>query len=102
MSKRNKKDIKSASSSTGTTRYNTSAGQLPAVCLNGEPAVGKKETRKRAARTATIVKEPGVQEDPDLDTLLSQVDKMLTEMTQSKWLSSDWPNLEIDFGNSKK
>lgn len=40
-------------------------------------------------------------EDLELDGLLIEVDRMLTEMTQSKWLSSEWPNLEIDMGNKK-
>lgn len=105
MSKRTNKDIKITTAELSSSKCDT--GRLPAdqscfPALSVEPAAGKKRSAKRAAKTAVVDQDASVQNDPELEKLLLQVDHMLTEMTQSKWLSSDWPSLEIDFGNSKK
>lgn len=94
MPKRTKKDIESTSEDIVT------AKQTPE---NASVTGAKKRTTKKATAKAAVI-DPVLKEedDPELQSLLLQVDHMLTEMTQSKWLSADWPSLEIDFGNSKK
>jgi hypothetical protein len=105
MSKRTRKDIKTISSRTTVTEGDTARllpdpSLLPSLSI--EPAAGKKNRAKKYSKTAVIEQVQDGQDDPELQDLLFQVDSMLTEMTQSKWLSSDWPSLEIDFGNNKK
>lgn len=105
MSKRTKKDIKITSAElggTGSEADHLLADQSLAPTFSAEPAVGKKKPAKRSAKTAVIDQDLSAQDDPELEKLLLQVDTMLTEMTQSKWLSSDWPSLEIEMGNKKK
>lgn len=67
-------------------------------------AAKKRTSKKTSAQAIEVAKGVAVadHDDPELQSLLLQVDTMLTEMTQSKWLSKDWPSLEIDFGSSKK
>ena len=94
MPKRTRKDIESISDQIS-----------PTSATEETVAKPRKRTTKKAA-TAVIEPQaanaPATADDAELQSLLSQVDKMLTEMTQSKWLSTDWPSLEIDFGKQKK
>lgn len=58
--------------------------------LNFEPPV------KTAGCTRKDIVAADLQSEPDLDVLLGEVNQMLTEMTHSKWLTSDWTGLHID------
>jgi len=104
MSKRTKKDINNTTVEAGTAATDPSLSGVQAVSSSSAASAGT--TKKRAPRKSskTAVLEPGVsaQDEVELEQLLQQVDSMLTEMTQSKWLSSDWPSLEIEFSNKKK
>jgi hypothetical protein len=93
MPKRTKKDIESTSEDI--------VAAKPAPDGTAPPAK-KRTTKKAAAKTAVVDPVLNEADDPELQSLLLQVDTMLTEMTQSKWLSSDWPSLEIDFGTKKE
>jgi hypothetical protein len=101
MSKRTKKDINNTTVEAGSTAADLSLGAAAAASSSAAGTTKKRASRKNSK---TAVLEPGVsaQDEVELEQLLQQVDSMLTEMTQSKWLSSDWPTLEIEFGNKKK
>lgn len=93
---------------------NISDGNSPAAAPEVKPkrtrstsadgAAKKPRSPRKSAAAAAVVESTAVAtaDDAELQSLLLQVDKMLTEMTQSKWLSSDWPSLEIDFSNDQK
>ncbi|MBX9688958.1 MAG: hypothetical protein K2X27_19780 [Candidatus Obscuribacterales bacterium] len=102
MSKRSKKDIQSISDEQAVSKPvlkdTDSISQSSNTLESGSP---KRSRRSSKAKTALLEKEATSLEDLELEKLLLQVDHMLTEMTQSKWLSSDWPSLEIDFGPEK-
>lgn len=112
MAKRTKKDISSTSSEQMSIETVAGAGAAAAAEQVAETAA---KTRKRNTKTGSSKKSVFTTQnaaaaavvevdDLELQNLLLQVDQMLTEMTQSKWLSSEWPSLEIDFGSeaSKK
>lgn len=106
MSKRNTTDIENTTDISevvpkATKRTRKTTAEKTADGGTVKKRVSRKATAQTAMETARNVA-VAEHEDPELQSLLLQVDTMLTEMTQSKWLSSDWPSLEIDFGNSKK
>lgn len=106
MSKRDNTDIDNISDVTESVPKASKRTRKPAAEKTADGGAPKKRvSRKATAQTAMeTAKSVAVaeHEDTELQSLLLQVDTMLTEMTQSKWLSEDWPSLEIDFGNSKK
>lgn len=108
MSKRSKKDIKNISDEISSLvgqaqiAQDTDNSLTPSLILEGIPA-GKRKTVKKTSKTMktdAVTASISEDADPEFEALLLQVDQMLTEMTKSKWLSSDWPNLE--FENRKK
>lgn len=93
--------------------HKTLQESLPSLAIELNPPSGKPAARsldKPASRTAkqgarvSSAKKAGSHiqsqnfqdEDPELEELLRQVDKMLTEMNQSKWMSSNWPYTSQD------
>ncbi len=120
MSKNSKRDIKGISDGLEAESMVTKKRSRSALEKSTGIAGRRKSTKTSVAltdNTNSIIEQSGqsgldamVQnstqtaklDDHELEKLLLQVDHMLTEMTQSKWLSSDWPSLEIDFGSDKK
>lgn len=105
MSKRARKDIKSMSADVLETdaqlKTPVDEALAPALTIEGTEKKTRKRTTTRAARKELAVATSTDDDDPELQALLLQVDKMLTEMTQSKWMSPDWPNLEIGLGQNQ-
>ena len=92
MSKHTQKDSDSISfdpDTTGNAIRQETASESFAPDLNFSP-----QTDKQILATPSQ-KWFASEDDPDLDTLLVQVDDMLTEMTMSKWLAADATSLEM-------
>ncbi len=109
MSKRIKKDIKHISDEVGlqniaSDKLENVDSQVPSLTIDGAPSTRKSSSRKAAKVVAPMVASfpADTEEDPELQKLLKQVDQMLTDMTNSKWLSADYPSLQIDFGAKPK
>jgi|688.fasta_scaffold825711_1 hypothetical protein len=103
MPKRTKKDINSTSSEQMSNETVSADAGVQKQAAD-PPKTRKRSTKVSAGKTAAALAKNAASsavlenDDLDLQNLLLQVDQMLTEMTQSKWLSSEWPSLEIDFG----
>ncbi len=107
MSKRTKKDIKHISDELGIQIGGANQPvvdvQIPSLKIDGV-LPSKKVSNRRSISTkpevfSSLAK---TEEDPELQQLLLQVDRMLTEMTESKWLSLEYPNLQTYFSEKSK
>lgn len=100
MAKRSKKDISQISEKQETLKEPQDLAELnvPSLLIDGTEPKTKSQPRRKTASKPSLKKVLAAQddEDPELTSLLLQVDKMLTEMTQSKWLNSDWPAMAIE------
>ncbi len=110
MSKRIKKDIKHISEEVSLQNIRTESletvdSQVPSLTIEDSAVKTKKSTGRKSVKSNKAVLSSfanSSEEDPELQQLLMQVDEMLTEMTKSKWLSTEYPSLQLDFAQKSK